>query len=504
MNRDAPHLHDPHGEACTRRDFLFRTGLGLGGFALAGLLGDEAGAMSRQQRKPPRSVLGGTPGALLRPHWRPRAKRVIFIHLAGSPPSQDLFDFKPLLNTMHMQKAPSSILPERSAFLKTNPKPPLVCGIQHPMRQVGKNGMWMSDLLPHMQGIVDDVCFVRSMQTDGFNHAPAQIQLQTGFSLLGRPSMGAWLSYGLGSENKNLPSFVVLNSGGTPSGGASLWGSGFLPSQHQGVVVRNAKDRVLFLGDPKGMSRASRRRSLDTLRELNEMHHEELGDPETLARVQQYEMAFRMQGSIPGVMDLRDEKPETLERYGAQPGKASFAANCVLARRLAEQGVRFVQLYDRGWDIHGTGKNDDLLHQMPRKCKQVDRPIAALIQDLAQRGLLEDTLVVMMGEFGRTPVLEARNGRVKFLGRDHNPQAFTCMLAGASVHPGLVYGRTDEWGLDVVDKPVHIHDLQATMLAMLGIDHTALTYRFQGLDFRLTNFRGRIVRDLFDAEGLPS
>ncbi|MEN9358965.1 MAG: hypothetical protein RL095_500 [Verrucomicrobiota bacterium] len=335
------------------------------------------------------------------------------------------------------------------------------------------------------------------MQTDQFNHAPAELLLHTGFPVQGRPSTGAWVTYGLGSENSDLPAYMVLLSGSNlPAGGTSDFGAGFLPSVYQGVRARSKGDPVLFLSDPAGMKRDDRRRHLDALGSLNQETLRDFGDPETATRIAQYEMAFRMQASVPEVMDISKEPQAVLDAYGAKPGQASFANNCLLARKLCESGVRFVQLFDWGWDSHGTNAGDDLLHSLPEKCRQTDQPVAALLKDLEQRGLLEDTLVVWTGEFGRTAVMEARNGNVSFKGRDHHPGCFTSWIAGGGVKAGTVYGQTDEWGQKVVENPVHVYDFQATLLHLLGMDHTRLTYRFQGLDFRLTNFRGNAIKGL--------
>ena len=465
----------PRAELPSRRDFLGRLSLGLGGLSLASLLDDKALALAARP-------------------YQPRARRVIYIHLAGSPPQHDLFDFKPTLERFDRKPCPAHLLEgERFAFIKGHPK---ILASPYSFRQHGESGAWVSELLPNLAGIADKLCFVKSMHTDQFNHAPAQLMLQTGSPRIGRPAIGAWLSWGLGSENKDLPAFVVLNSGGkVPSAGKSVWGSGFLPSVHQGVQFRSHGDPVLYLRNPDGMDRAMRRRELDLLADLNRMAHERDRDPETLTRIEQFELSYRMQTSVPELCDLAREDPATLALYGAQPGKGSFANNCLLARRLVEAGVRFVQLYDWGWDNHGTSKSDDLMHQLPKKCRETDRPLAALVVDLERRGLLEDTLVVWGGEFGRTPLNEERNGS-KFLGRDHHPHCFTMWLAGGGVKAGLSYGTTDDLGYHVADKSVHVHDLQATIFALLGIDHERLTYRFMGRDFRLTDIAGRVVHDL--------
>jgi hypothetical protein len=381
---------------------------------------------------------------------------------------------------------------ERFAFIKGHPT---ILGSPHKFAQYGQSGTWVSSVLPHFSEIVDDVTVVNSMFTDQFNHAPAQLFLYTGSALPGRPSMGSWATYGLGSENDDLPGFVVLVSGNTPDAGKSVWGSGFLPSIHQGVQCRSSGDPVLYLGDPEGMGRDGRRLTLDALRDLNNLQHDRDGDPETLTRIAQYEMAFRMQISVPEIMNIADEPENIREMYGAKPGEASLANNCLLARRLSEKGVRFVQIFDWGWDVHGAGKGNDIVEYLPEKCKTMDKPVAALIKDLKQRGLLDETLVVWSGEFGRTAMNEARDGS-KFLGRDHHPHAFSIWMAGGGIKRGATVGKTDDFSFKIAETPVHVHDLQATILHCLGIDHEKLTYRFQGRDYRLTDVHGRVVKEL--------
>ncbi|MEM7200733.1 MAG: DUF1501 domain-containing protein [Planctomycetota bacterium] len=477
-------MNDAHRvlDGLTRRHFLRHCQVGLGGVALAALQGGLQGA-----------VRGLTADRHPRPHHRPRAKRVIYLHMAGSPPQQDLFDPKPKLTALDRQPCPDEFLRgERFAFIKGHPK---LLASPYCFAQHGDSGAWVSELMPHFAEVVDRVLFVKSMHTDQFNHAPAQMMMFSGSPRFDRASMGAWALYGLGSANDNLPGFVVLVSGGKfPSAGKSLWGSGFLPTVYQGAQLRSIGDPVLYLSDPPGMDRGVRRRSLDALGDLNAAHANAAGDPETETRIAQYELAFRMQMSVPEVTDLSRESAATLALYGADPARPSFANHCLLARRLVEQGVRFVQLFDWGWDTHGTGRKDDLVHQLPRKCRQTDRPIAALLLDLERRGLLEDTLVVWGGEFGRTPMNEERNGS-KFLGRDHHPHCFTVWLAGAGLKQGVSIGATDELGYHITDDPVHVHDLQATILHLLGCDHEQLTYRYQGRDFRLTDVAGTVRRD---------
>lgn len=490
------HSPDPHIAShrltgvrdATRRHFFGQLKNGIGLLALATVIGDAGIARAGNQNGPqtwsPRV-----------PHKLPRAKRIVYLHMAGSPPQQDLLDHKPRLNELDGQLCPASLLEkERFAFIKGHPK---ILGSPYKFAQTGKSGAWVSELLPHFRAIADDVTIVRSMYTDQFNHAPAELFLYTGSPRLGRPSMGAWTAYGLGSENRDLPGFVVLLSGGAnPSAGKSVWGSGFLPTVYQGCQCRSEGDPVLYAGNPPGVPRGTRREALDLLGKLNRSHHLEHGDPETLSRIEQYELAFRMQMSVPEVTDLSREPAHVMEMYGAEAGVPSFARNCVLARRLLERGVRYVQLFDHGWDVHGTNPGDDIITQLPAKCRQTDRAAAALVLDLKRRGMLDDTLVVWSGEFGRTAMNEERAGS-KFLGRDHHPHCFTIWMAGAGLRPGHVYGETDELGYRITRDPVHIHDLQATIMHAMGIDHERLTYRFQGRDFRLTDVHGRVVHDLF-------
>lgn len=460
--------------ALTRRQFFGGAGLSLGGMALASLLGPEAAAA-------PAKAAG--PMAPRKPNHTARAKSVIYLHMSGAPPSLDLFDYKPKLVELNMQPCPDSLLKgERFAFIKGVPK---MLGSPHKFRRAGKSGAWIVELLPHTAEVVDDLAIIHSMITDQFNHAPAELFLYTGNARSGYASMGSWLTYGLGSENQDLPGFVVLLSGGTdPTGGKGLWGSGFLPSVYQGVQCRSAGEPILYLNNPAGMNRESRRRSLDALNKLNELEEKQFGDPETLTRIQQYELAYRMQIAVPEVMDISKEPQHIRDLYGAKPGEASFANNCLLARRLVEQGVRYVQLYDWGWDIHGTGSGDDLLTAFPRKCKDVDQAAGALVKDLKQRGLLDDTLVVWGGEFGRTPMNEARGGST-FLGRDHHPHCFSIWMAGGGIKGGIVHGETDELGYRIAKDPVSIRDLQATILHLMGMDPYRLGFKYQGLNQRL-------------------
>jgi hypothetical protein len=423
-----------------------------------------------------------------------KAKSIIYLFMAGAPSQVDLFDSKPTLQKYDGQNIPDEFVKgERFAFIKGKPK---LLGSPFEFTRCGNSGAEISELLPHLKNVVDDITIIRSMHTTQFNHAPAQIFMNTGFQIIGRPSMGSWMTYGLGSECKDLPGFVVLVSGeNQPDGGKACWGSGFLPSVYQGVEFRSQGDPVLFLTNPDGVSSQSRRDSLDLLKSLNEEHLASNGDPEIATRIASYEMAFKMQSSVPDLVNIHEEPASVHELYGTQPGKKSFANNCLLARRLVERGVRFVQLYHRGWDNHGTNSHDDIVNRLPSLCEETDRAAAALIQDLKQRGLLDSTIVVWGGEFGRTPMNEARN-RSKFLGRDHHPRAFTMWVAGGGFKPGVTVGSTDELGYNIADDPVDVHDLHATILNQMGIDHTKLTYRFQGRDFRLTDVSGNVMRKL--------
>lgn len=460
----------------------------MGALALASLIGEAIGQSG--SATPPAT---GSPLALREPHFPAKAKRVIFLHMAGAPSQIDLFDPKPALAKWDGEPPPDSLLKnERFAFIRGTPK---CLKSPYAFARHGQSGAELSELLPHISAIADDLTIVRSMKTDHFNHAPAQLFVHTGSQLIGRPSMGSWVTYGLGSENQDLPGFVVLTSGGNPDGGNSLWSSAFLPTVYQGTQFRSQGDPVLHVSNPAGISATTRRQSLDALRDLNTINHAAIGDPEIATRIAQYELAYRMQTSVPDLMDIASEKPETHAMYGTQPGKTSFANNCLLARRLVERGVRFVQLYHWGWDSHGTGEGDDIVHSLRMRCEETDKATAALITDLKQRGLLEDTLVIWGGEFGRTPMNEARNGS-KFLGRDHHPHCYTMFFAGGGMKSGITYGTTDELGYHVTENPVHVHDMQATILHLLGMDHTKLTYRFQGRNFRLTDVFGNVVKPL--------
>ena len=473
-----------HLEAQTRRQFFGKCAIGLGGVALTSLLrGNLYGAPTIN------------PLAPKTPHFAPKAKRVIFLHMAGAPSQLDLFDYKPKLVELNGQLCPESLYKkERFAFIKGVPR---MLGTPHQFAPHGQCGMVLSNLWKHLPGVVDEIALVRSMSTDQFNHAPAQILVHTGTPRQGRPSMGSWLTYGLGSESQDLPGFVVLVSGGkTPDGGASLWGSGFLPTVYQGVQCRSQGDPVLYVYNPPGMDAEIRRQSLDALRDLNEMQLHAAGDPETVTRIAQYELAYRMQTSVPELMQIDREPKAIHELYGTEPGKVSFANNCLLARRLVERGVRFVQAFHWGWDQHGDNKQNDIRDGLQRQVQQTDRACAALIKDLKQRGLLEETLIVWGGEFGRTPMNEDRSGNKDLIGRDHHPHAFSIWMAGGGIRGGLTYGATDDLGYHVVEGGMDLHDLQATILHCLGLNHTHLTYKFQGRDFRLTDVSGQVVRGL--------
>jgi hypothetical protein len=429
-------------------------------------------------------------------HFAPKAKHVIFLHMAGAPSQLELFDYKPELHKLHDQVCPDSFVEgKRFAFISGRPK---MLGPQAKFQQYGESGAWVSDLLPAFSEVVDDVCFMKALHTDEINHAPAQLFLYSGSPRLGRPSMGSWVVYGLGSSNENLPGYMVLVSGGrTPSAGKSVWGSGFLPSIYQGVQCRSHGDPILFLQDPHNLSRPMRRRIVDAINDINRREYDAFGDPETLTRIEQYEMAFRMQSSVPDVLDISSEPESIRDLYGVEPGKESFANNCLLARRLVEKGVRFVQLFHWGWDAHGASESEALNGGFVDRCKEIDKPMTALIKDLKQRGLLEETLVVWGGEFGRTPMKENRAGRDNpFVGRDHHIDAFTMWMAGGGIKPGITYGQTDEFGYSGISGKMHIHDLQATILHQLGLNHMDLTYRFQGRDFRLTDLFGEVVPDI--------
>ena len=482
MNHEAE-LRLEAAKLISRRWFFRDCGVGLGSLALASLLRDER-------------LLAGTPPAANEdplvpklPHFAAKAKRVIYLFMAGAPSQLDLFDFKPTLVKYDGHPVPAELVKDqRYAFIR-----PDANLFASPLKfsRHGRSGAEISEVLPHLAEVVDDIAIVKSMNTDAFNHAPAQILMNTGSTQFGRPCMGSWVTYGLGSESRSLPGFVVLSSAGGTSGGASNFGSGFLPTVYQGVPFRRSGDPILSLTNPAGVTPKLQRDSLDALKELNQHHLGATGDPEIATRINSFEMAFRMQTSAPELMDLGKESPATLAMYGAQPGKSSFANNCLLARRLIERGVRFVQLYHEAWDHHS-----EVVQGVRDQCGQTDRPAAALIEDLKQRGLLEDTLVIWGGEFGRTPMVETNEAAGRKMGRDHHPQAFTMWFAGGGIRPGITLGRTDDFGFHTVEDPVHVHDLHATLMRLLGFEHTRLTYRFQGRDFRLTDVSGELVPKL--------
>ena len=455
-----------------RRWFLQQCGVGLGSMALGQLLPTVGAA----------APAGTNPLAPRQSHFPGKAKRVIYLFMAGAPSHLELFDNKPELAKFDGTLPPPDLLKGyRAAFINPNSK---LLGPKFKFARYGNSGAELSELLPHLAEVVDDIAIVKSMATDAFNHAPGQILMNTGSQQFGRPSFGAWTTYGLGSESEDLPGFIVFSSGKKgPSGGNSNWGSGFLPTVHQGVQFRGGSEPVLYLASPRGVDDRLQRESLDTIRELNQTRLDAIGDPEIATRISSFEMAYRMQSSAPDLMDISKEPQHILEMYGAEPGKSSFANNCLLARRLVERGVRFVQLFHEAWDQHGN-----LVGDLKVNCKDTDQPCAALIKDLKQRGLLEDTLVIWGGEFGRTPMVQGGSD-----GRDHHPNAFTMWMAGGGIKPGITIGESDDFGFNAVKDRVHVHDLHATLLHLLGFDHTRLTYRFQGRDFRLTDVHGNLV-----------
>jgi hypothetical protein len=476
----APELRREYAKLVTRRWFFRQCGVGLGSIALGSLLQDAAGAVRPQSAAP----LAPRP-----PHFKPKAKRVIYLFMAGAPSQLDLFDYKPALAKYDGKPLPAEVvMGQKYAFIRPDAA---LYASEFKFAKHGQSGAELSEALPHLSKVVDDIAIIKSMTTDAFNHAPGQVLMQTGSTQFGRPCFGSWVLYGLGSEAQNLPGFVVLNSAGGLSGGAALFGSGFLPTIYQGVPFRKSGDPVLFLSNPAGVTDKMQRRTLDLLKQLNEKHLGAVGDPEIATRINSFEMAYRMQSSAPELMNIAGEKPETLKRYGVEPGKPSFAMNCLLARRLIERGVRFVQLFHEGWDHHSE------VHKgVIAQTGLTDQGSAALIQDLKERGLLEDTLVLWGGEFGRTPMVETNADEGRKLGRDHHPQAFTMWAAGGGIKPGTLLGETDEFGFHVIKDRVHVHDLHATLLHLLGFDHTKLTYRFQGRDFRLTDVEGELVQKI--------
>ena len=471
----------------SRRDFLTKTSLGLGALALNNLLNP----LSLNA-----STLLGSNGSLIpgKTHFAPKVKRVIYLFQSGAPSQLDLFDYKPLLTKRNGQELPESIRKgQRLTGMTAGQTSFPLAGSLFNFKQHGESGAWISDLMPHTAKISDELCFIKSMYTEAINHDPAVTFIQTGSQFPGRPSIGSWVSYGLGSDNENLPNFVVLvtkDKMGQPLY-SRLWGNGFLPSEHQGTQFRAGKDPVLFLENPPGVTAQIRKNQLDHLNKLQNLQYEETSDPEIKARISQYEMAFRMQTSVPEIMNTDGEPDSIYDMYGPDskiPG--TYAANCLLARRLAEKDVKFIQLYHQGWDTH-----DNLPDKIKKQCKETDQPTAALIKDLKQRGLLEDTLVIWGGEFGRTNYSQGRLTSVNY-GRDHHPKCFTLFMAGAGVKKGLVYGSTDEFGYNIIENPVHVHDFQATLLRLLGVDHERLIFKHQGRRFRLTDVHGHVIKDI--------
>jgi hypothetical protein len=472
----------PHLEALrnlSRRELFQRVGCGIGSVALSSLLAEEMKA----------APIAGVdnPLAPKPPHFAPRAKNVIFMHMVGAPSHLELFENKPVLKKHDGELCPDEYLEgQRFAFLRGHPK---LLGTQFKFKKYGESGIELSEHLPHLATVADDITVIKTLHTELFNHAPAQLFMHTGFGRFGRPTMGSWIVYGLGTMNQDLPAFVVMITGSVAGAGNSLWGSGFLPTVYQGIEFRSQGDPVLFLSNPEGIKSDDRRRIVDSINALNRAQLADVGDPEIATRINQYEMAFRMQTSVPELMDISTEPEHVHKLYGTQPGKASFANNCLLARRLVERGVRYVQLFDQGWDHHGG-----VFKSIPNKCKQVDQPMAALVKDLKQRGMLDDTLVIWGGEFGRTPMLQGNKG--KNPGRDHHKDAYCIWMAGGGVKPGQTIGRTDELGYFPVEDPVHVHDFHATVLHLLGLDHERLTYKFQGRPFRLTDVFGNVVEKI--------
>jgi hypothetical protein len=466
----------------TRRHFFKECGIGLGAIALASLLNEKLAAA-------PQGTRGANPLAPRQPHFPARARQVIYLFQAGAPSQLDLFDYKPELVKYNGKPVPQELVKDINyAFIRPDAG---LYASELKFAKYGQSGAELSEAMPHLAEVVDEIAIIRSMVTDAINHAPGQIFMNTGSVQFGRPSMGAWVTYGLGSESQDLPGFVVLSSAGGTSGGASNWGCGFLPTVYQGVPFRRTGDPILALSNPRGITRQMQRQTLDTLKKLNEHHLALTGDEEIATRINSFELAYRMQESAPELMDISRESKETLAMYGAEPGKASYANNCLLARRLIERGVRFVQLFHEAWDHHS-----EVAKGVRAQCRQTDQATAALVRDLKQRGLLDSTIVIWGGEFGRTPMVESNPDAGRSLGRDHHNKAFTMWVAGGGFKPGITIGRTDDLGFNVVEDRVHVHDLHATILRLLGFDHEKLTYRFQGRDFRLTDVHGVVVEKL--------
>ena len=475
-------IRNPQWAALTRRALFQRTGMGIGSVALSWLLAqDSRGA-----------AIGADPSAAQRPHFQPRAKSVIFLHMVGAPSQLELFDHKPTLAQYDGQPCPKHLIEgQRFAFLRGHPA---LLGPRFKFAKHGQSGLELSELLPHLATVADDIAVVKTLHTEQINHGPAQLMFHTGFGRFGRPSLGSWASYGLGSENRDLPAYVVMITGKVAGAGSALWGSGFLPGVHQGVEFRSQGDPVLFLSNPAGVTPADRRRLLDGIQALNQQQLADVGDPEIATRISQYEMAYRMQTSVPELMDISAEPADVRALYGAKPGQASFANNCLLARRLIERGVRFVQLFHADWDTHSNIDTG-----LPARTKEVDQPMAALVKDLKQRGMLDDTLVVWGGEFGRTPMLQgtdADDNPAAKPGRDHHKDAFCVWLAGGGVKGGTTVGQTDDLGYTIAEDPVHINDFHATLLHLLGLNHERLTFKFQGRQYRLTDVAGKVVTKL--------
>ena len=466
----------------TRRHFFQTCGYGVGKIALASLL---TGA----QASPPTGNVQANPLAPRSPHFAPKARAVIHLFMAGAPSQLELFDYKPRLQQLEGQPIPPEVIGgQRYAFIRPDAA---TLGPRYRFQRCGQSGAELSEMLPHLSRVVDDICLIKSMHTDQFNHGPAQIFFNTGFAQPGRPSLGSWVTYGLGAETENLPAFVVMSTGRGISGGAANWSSGFMPSIYAGVRLRNSGDPILNVSSPAGIDSQTQRETLDLVQALNGQRLETVNDPEIRTRINAYEMAFRLQTSAPELMDLRSESQQTLDMYGCDPDRPSFARACLLARRMVERGVRFINIYHEGWDAHS-----DVSGNVRRNCQATDQGSAALVADLKQRGLLDETLVIWGGEFGRTPMVESNPALGRRLGRDHHPQAFTVWLAGGGFRKGLTYGSTDELGFHTAENPVHVHDLQATILHVLGFDHERLTWHHAGRDFRLTDVHGRVVQDL--------
>jgi len=477
-----------HELLINRRHFFGRTATGIGAAALGSLLNPSLLSAFGAEPDAAQTILG-------KPHFSPKARRVIYLFMAGGPAQMDLLDYKPTLEKLHQTELPASVrMGQRITGMTSGQSAFPVVKSMFNFSQHGKSGAWVSELLPHISQIVDDIAIVKTVNTEAINHDPAITFIQTGFQQPGRPCMGSWLSYGLGTENKNLPAFVVMISNGKESDQplyTRLWGSGFLPSEYQGVQFRGGSDPVLFLSNPPGIAPATRRRMLDGMAKLNAKQHEAYQDPEIATRIQQYEMAFRMQTSVPELVDVSQESQATLDMYGPDVKKpGSFAYNCLLARRMAERGTRFIQLYHRGWDQH-----NNLPKRIREQCKDTDQPSAALVQDLKARGLLEDTLVVWGGEFGRTVYSQGKIEKENY-GRDHHGRNYSIWMAGGGIKPGITYGQTDDFCYNVAENPVHIHDFNATILHCLGLNHEKLTYRFQGRDFRVTDIHGEVIKGL--------